>query len=502
MIVFVYSSLYCLLLFSRLCIATVNKYQLEQPLDHFSVVPSDKFNQTYFVVDDFWSKSPISPVILYFGSTGFVDSSSIISTGVVADAAKKFHSLIVVVQNRYYGDSLNSEMLKLDKLPYLTIEQSLVDAAKIQRNVKRQFAVEDNPWVVFGASYGGLLSVFFRQKFSHLAVASVGSSAPLNMDNNGVQYFASIAWSLKNESMGGSMQCFKQVSLAFDTFDGLLQLGNVQKLKKDFLLCDELVLTDKDRFAMAVDMSAMVTDVVSSNDLVHGLSINQNLCPTFVKISESYEALKELRAQHLRVKNQTCSNVSWESFIGPKYAFRDGIDDWDLYKQNPGERAWWWQVCAELGFVNYCDRGSGCPLSRFLDKSGYEAVCRDVFGIEPGQTKKANDMFKLVYGGGKLGVSHVILTNGGADPWFTYGVTESQPTEDIYAFVMKEVGHTADFYPAIRGMAESVTKTRQDVIDKLQTLLAIRQNGANLLKMTIFSPLHLFPLAFLLKIIY
>lgn len=481
-----YSSVFCMFYIHLLILPLLYKSEtimqrLEQPLDHFNVMSIDKFNQTYYIIDDYWSKLPTSPVILHIGSTGFVDPVVVIRSGIIADVGKHFEALIVAVQSRFYGDSLNSEMLKLEKLPYLSIEQSLVDIAKIQKQVKRQYGVEKNPWIVMGASYGGLLSVFFRQKYSHLVTAAVASSAPVNMDNNGVLYFSSLAWSLKNESMGGSTQCFKQVSLAFDTFDGVLQLGNVQKLKKDFSLCDELVLTDKDRFAMAIDMSAMIVDVISHNELMHGMSIRQNLCPIFVKNSESYEALKELRGQYLRVKNQTCSNVSWESFIGPKYAFRDGIDDWDLYKQNPGERAWWWQVCAELGYVNYCDRNIGCPLSRFLDKNGYEAVCRDVFGIESGQTKKANDLFKLVYGGSRVGVGNVILTNGGADPWFSFGITVSDADRDVYAYVMPDVGHAADFCPAMRGQPESIATAKAFVIDKLDSLLATHKSNAKVL---------------------
>ena len=49
----------------------------------------------------------------------------------------------------------------------------------LQKSLNARFnrTAADNPWFVFGASYSGALSAWFRLKFPHLTCGSLASSA-------------------------------------------------------------------------------------------------------------------------------------------------------------------------------------------------------------------------------------------------------------------------------------------------------------------------------------
>ncbi|XP_057864871.1 uncharacterized protein LOC131072653 [Cryptomeria japonica] len=77
---------------------------------------------------------------------------------------------------------------------YLTSTQALADYATIIVDLKKTLKAEKCPVVVFGASYGGMLTAWFRLKYPHLSIGALASSAPiLNLDDIAPTYsFGSI----------------------------------------------------------------------------------------------------------------------------------------------------------------------------------------------------------------------------------------------------------------------------------------------------------------------
>lgn len=95
--------------------------------------------------------------------------------------AQKMQGLILVLEHRYYGQSMpfGNDSLHLDKMVHLNSEQALSDLAYFiqQMKVTHTHKIADNsPFITIGGSYPGALSAWFRYKYPHLAIGAIASS--------------------------------------------------------------------------------------------------------------------------------------------------------------------------------------------------------------------------------------------------------------------------------------------------------------------------------------
>lgn len=87
------------------------------------------------------------------------------------DIAPKFGALLIFAEHRYYGESLpfgNKSFSDAKYLGYLTSEQALADYVDLIGFLKSQPANKNSPVIVFGGSYGGMLSAWMRMKYPHI----------------------------------------------------------------------------------------------------------------------------------------------------------------------------------------------------------------------------------------------------------------------------------------------------------------------------------------------
>ena len=71
-----------------------------------------------------------------------------------------------------FGD----QSFQRDNLKYLTVQNVFMDFLELIKEVKRQ---DDQPTILFGGSYGGMLSAWMRMKYPNLVQGAVASSAPI-----------------------------------------------------------------------------------------------------------------------------------------------------------------------------------------------------------------------------------------------------------------------------------------------------------------------------------
>jgi len=97
--------------------------------------------------------------------------------------AKKFGAAVVTPEHRYYGKSSPFERLTTENLRFLSSKQALFDLAAFRQYYQESLNArynrtgsDENPWFVFGVSYAGALSAWFRLKFPHLTCGSLASS--------------------------------------------------------------------------------------------------------------------------------------------------------------------------------------------------------------------------------------------------------------------------------------------------------------------------------------
>ena len=76
-----------------------------------------------------------------------------------------------------FGDS----SFDLDKIGYLSVDQTLADYAIFLTALKKQYklSINNNPIIAFGGSYGGILAAYMRFKYPNLVAGALAASAPI-----------------------------------------------------------------------------------------------------------------------------------------------------------------------------------------------------------------------------------------------------------------------------------------------------------------------------------
>ncbi|KAK4366294.1 hypothetical protein RND71_014174 [Anisodus tanguticus] len=138
-----------------------------------------KFVQRYYEFLDYFR---ISDGPIFFKICG-ESACSGIPNDYLSVLARKFGAAVVTLEHRYYGKSSPFKSLTTENLKYLSSKQALFDLAAFRNfyqeslNVKLNRSNIENPWFLFGTSYSGALSAWFRLKFPHLTCGSLASSA-------------------------------------------------------------------------------------------------------------------------------------------------------------------------------------------------------------------------------------------------------------------------------------------------------------------------------------
>ncbi|RWR85913.1 Peptidase S28 [Cinnamomum micranthum f. kanehirae] len=150
------------------------------PLSHIIFgIDHRRFKQRYYEFLDHF-RVPEGPIFLKICGESAC-------TGIVNDylgvLAKKFGAAVVSLEHRYYGKSSPFKSYTTKDLRYLSSKQALFDLATFRQyyqeslNTKLNRSKVENSWFVFGVSYPGALSAWFRLKFPHLTCGSLASSA-------------------------------------------------------------------------------------------------------------------------------------------------------------------------------------------------------------------------------------------------------------------------------------------------------------------------------------
>lgn len=162
-----------------------------QPLNHF--VPRGKsptFQQRYCVYDEYakspddGSSSPLAPILFYTGNESPLEQY-INHTGLMWELAPQLKARVVFAEHRYEGQSLPPANLTQDCMSYGSTMQALADYADLlQLHLNSQSNIDKDPTaiapvIVFGGSYGGMLSAWMRMKYPHLVAGAIAASAPI-----------------------------------------------------------------------------------------------------------------------------------------------------------------------------------------------------------------------------------------------------------------------------------------------------------------------------------
>ncbi|CAL1361198.1 unnamed protein product [Linum trigynum] len=429
---------------------TSEELWFSQILDHFSPYDHRKFQQRYYEFLDYF-RAPTGPIFLKICGEGPCTGISNDYLGVLA---KKFGAAVVSLEHRYYGKSSPFKSLETKNLRYLSSKQALFDLAVFRQhyqdslNAKLNRTSGENPWFIFGVSYAGALSAWFRLKFPHLTCGSLASSAVVLAVYNFTEFDQQIGVSAGPECKAALQEVTSLVDQG---------LASNTKAVKSLFGATELKV-DGDFLYFLADAAVMAFQYGSPdelcNPLVQAKKDGEDLLAAYAKyVNEKFSSVETYDQEYLKVTAIT---------------------------ENSADRLWWFQVCSEVAYFQVAPANDSIRSSR-VDTRYHLDLCKNVFGegVYP-----EVDMTNIYYGGTKIAGSKIVFTNGSQDPWRHASKQISSSTMPSYLITCHNCGHGTD----MRGCPQSplciegnpqnctspevVQKVRQKIIEHMDLWLS------------------------------
>nr|XP_040058935.1 thymus-specific serine protease isoform X2 [Gasterosteus aculeatus aculeatus] len=438
----------------------VKEGRIHQQLDHFDRLDVSTFPQRFFVNEAHWRR-PDGPVFLYIGGEGPISESTVLAGHHVA-MAEEHGALLLALEHRFYGDSINPDGLKTENLSGLNSQQALADLAVFHQHISQSFSLSQrNTWISFGGSYAGALSAWFRGKFPHLVYGAVASSAPVRAKLDFSAYSSAVGSSLANEAVGGSEKCLVAVRDAFAAAAALMG-GNASRAAADFGCCQTPKNLD-DQIELMQNLADIIMGTVQYNEEGVLMSINE-LCGVMTNTSEAkveemrpYNRLVRLAKIYRSSSGEPCLDISHEKTV-------TALMDTTVHSGRRTERQWTYQTCTEFGFYQTCEDAS-CPFSGLVTLRSQTELCLMLFGISQDSLPERVAFTNTYYGGDNPHTHRVLYVNGGVDPWKELSVVRrrAEGGEGARTVFIKDAAHCADMMSRRATDRRSLAEARQEI---------------------------------------
>ncbi|XP_039225125.1 thymus-specific serine protease [Crotalus tigris] len=413
----------------------VEEGRILQPLDHFNRQDRRLFNQRYWVNEQLWQR-PTGPIFLYIGGESTLSPFSVL-TGHHVDLAEKYKAMVVSLEHRFYGTSLNPDSLQDENLQFLSSQQALSDLVAFRHFITQKYNLRANhTWICFGGSYPGSLAAWFRLKFPHLVFAAVASSAPVRAEMDFTGYNKVVAASLSNPVVGGSTECLQRVREAFSSVDSMVRAGWLAKLGIDFHSCSPLQ-GDRDCQALVTNLADIFMGVVQYNNAIILWSSVRNICSimTNSSIGSPYRRLIVINLLILEQNGMSCLENSHEEIL-------EELRNTSIGTSGIGIRQWCFQTCTEFGYYQTCE-DSHCPFSPRMNLAYQLDICAQVFNISYRNVSEAVSFTNDYYGADHPKASQILFVNGDIDPWHVLSVLTNESASEP-AILINGTSHCAN----------------------------------------------------------
>uniref|UniRef100_A0A667X6Q3 Dipeptidyl-peptidase 7 n=1 Tax=Myripristis murdjan TaxID=586833 RepID=A0A667X6Q3_9TELE len=388
-----------------------------QTMDHFNFnsVGNGSYSQRYLITDKYWEKG-YGPIFFYTGNEGDIWDFAL-NSGFIMELAAQQRALVIFAEHRYYGKSLpfGKESFNIPFVGLLTVEQALADYAVMITELKQQLAATACPVIVFGGSYGGMLSVYMRLKYPNIVAGALAASAPI----------------LSTAGLGDSRQFFRDVTSDFESYAPECRdavRGAFQQLKQ---------LGEQQEYSRIQSEFALCKTPSSPKDVhqLNGLLRNAFTIMAMLDYPYSTHFMGSLPANPVKVACDTMLSGPdlGVLFTGIVYNSSGLLPCFDLYSlylecADPtgcglgfNSMAWDYQACTEIELCYESNNVTDMfPPMAFTEKDR-ELYCAKRWAVIP-----RPGWLKIQYWGNALSTaSNIIFSNGDLDPWANGGVRKS-----------------------------------------------------------------------------
>lgn len=453
-------------------------YNISVPVDHF-------FNESKYEphTDEtfelrYWFNpahyEPGGPVIVILaGETSGEDRIPFIQDGIGNILAEATNGLSVVLEHRYYGESLPTRNLSTESLRFLTTQQALADTAFFARNAvfdgfeDQNLTAPNAPWILYGGSYAGGFAAFSRVLYPDLYWGAISSS--------GVTEAIVDFWSFYEAMrLYGPKKCISTDQKLVNVLDNIMIGRNdsnlTRKLKGLFGVAE---LSHDSDFAWLIANGIAAWESLFWDPRVNdpaffefcgNITAGRLLYPETAKMKNTAAELIELGGWGKELPTLTTSLlnlVGWVNHteVSPCTQSGQTIEQCfgqfnvTFYEQDDISqtwRAWPYQTCTQWG---YWQVGSTAPkemlplVSRTIDIPSQTFLCKAAFGID---TEPNVDEINQ-YGGFDIEAERLAFIGGEWDSW-RWASTQAPnarqrpDTLDKPVFVIPDAVHHWDEY--------------------------------------------------------
>ncbi|KAL2729995.1 lysosomal Pro-X carboxypeptidase [Vespula maculifrons] len=411
------------------------KYEIktfEVPVDHFSFAVKDKFNIRY-LVNDTWQRENNAPIFFYTGNEGDIEVFAE-NTGFMWEIAPEFGATVIFAEHRYYGESMpfgNKSLIDPAHWGYLTSQQAIADYVDLIEHLRSDENKKHSPVIVFGGSYGGMLSSWMRMKYPHIVQGAIAASAPI-LQFTGVSSCESFARITTSSYRAACDTCPKLIQRSWNVITNVTSNDEGKKwLSENWKLCQPLTNSTH-----VEELQAFLEDVYGTIAMVnypYETNFIVPLPPNPVKVFCNHLSNKSLTGKPLLTALYKALNVF------TNYTGQTNCTDIENASGNLDALAWDYQACSEI-FITICSDG-----------------VNDMFRSEPWDIKKISEdclkkhgahsypyMVCKEYGCKDLSTAtNIVFSNGLLDPWSGGGVLWNL-SSSATAVIIPEGAHHID----------------------------------------------------------
>ncbi|WWD06866.1 hypothetical protein V865_004963 [Kwoniella europaea PYCC6329] len=170
-----------------------------QKISHFDDTVNGTFCQRYWIDTSFYKEG--GPVFLLDGGeTSGQDRVPFLEKGILQILSNATGGIGIVLEHRYYGDSVPVDSFSTDDLRFLNNKEALEDSAHFIENFKPPSSIlsqlspdalhpNNTAWIYYGGSYAGARAAHMRKEYPHLVWGAIASSAVTHAQINFPQYY-------------------------------------------------------------------------------------------------------------------------------------------------------------------------------------------------------------------------------------------------------------------------------------------------------------------------